>query len=247
MRQVGPAVSRVAVEPVGAAAPAEVIKAIHTANVVVLRRRPRAGKPVHKHDSGAARRGGPGGAGELQGPGGVRSQPHDPARRDRGLHGLRSPASDHGTSGGGGNRCPRPLGAVATTGSVPLPRGGGHARGDRQRRDRAPRRQGPGDAVATEADERAGATRPQPLGPSRPPAGPIRPPSSGQAARLARGPGRQPSFLARSLRARRPSESPSISTSSRVVTTRSAPAAVRTSASSARASPSAAKSPALAA
>jgi uncharacterized cofD-like protein len=36
MRQVGPPVSRVAVEPVGAAAPSEVVEAIRTANVVVL-------------------------------------------------------------------------------------------------------------------------------------------------------------------------------------------------------------------
>jgi uncharacterized cofD-like protein len=36
MREVGPAVSRVAVEPLGAAAPPEVIQAIRTANVVVL-------------------------------------------------------------------------------------------------------------------------------------------------------------------------------------------------------------------
>ena len=36
MRQVGPAVSRVAVEPAGAAAPADVINAIHTANAAVL-------------------------------------------------------------------------------------------------------------------------------------------------------------------------------------------------------------------
>lgn len=68
----------------------------------------------------------------------------------------------------------------------------------------------------------------------------IRPPGE-------RRPARQLSFLARSFFSRRPSDRPSMSTSSRVVTTRSAPAAARLSASSARARPSAAMSPALAA
>lgn len=68
----------------------------------------------------------------------------------------------------------------------------------------------------------------------------IRPPAERRPAPSAVLPGQV-------LFARRPSERPSMSTSSRVVTTRSAPAAARMSASSARARPSAAKSPALAA